>query len=1051
MNRQIKVLNAIMQNWSVVQDSIRDANEAAGTAIEGNELYMDSIEGRITALKSAFQELSANLISSDLVKGITSFGTNALSIINELIDGLGGLKEPFTAILGIFAALKALKIFDALSESPNVLEGLVGSIGGFTSRIGIAVAAITAFVSAVNAINVTPAEKLESSLEAYKSAQSDVASVESELQKVKDRMEEISNIDKLSFTDQQELSNLEQQATLLEREVEAKKQLVALQQKQAQNDFIAYMQSYNSDSTNGNGSMAYDFANTARDDFWGKVQQTLGKMGLWVGENFGIGVGETGYNTFYDNLTRMSFQAGRVRALEQWKLQGATNGKYNMPMGDGTTLTYDDSYILEERNKLNNYVSMVNTELSNLLNFASPIEYNEQTAPFIDQVYRMITDSQKAQLQAGILSGKEVFDSTINLPVFEKAKVALMELGEQGEISKEKLSESIDVDLDITRFLSKCQELGLTSTETVSYINDQFANVQTPTIVEDSGITTSNALDKLFTASEGYKKLQEAMDEQSKSGILSAKTMKELMDVLPEASKMILQTADGYALSVDAVNDYVDSLAKSDPVMQTAVERMAELQEMIKAQEEYYANGITDIMEYEANIFPLQSEYNFWASIVAEINNATGALARYNAAKNTANPDAAYNTISSGVEQYKEDRKKGKTNTDDFQALTALALGEDWETRFNGDKKAAYAQAEKNLNRYFGQKDERSGYTNFFKDLASGENPIGRLENGQFILDEQTTFADMAEKLGISVDAVSALIGLASEYNGIDLSNVFDENGESVAEKVKKANELKDSYKELNAQKENLEKEGKGEGNQEYDDVVSQMQKAQEEAKELGIDLSKSLESGEAPTSIIDSVREAIEMLKEIENEPLTVTVELQTPDGKPLNDLFGGSDSNNGDGENYAVEPEFDIAYLDEQLAAWAAAANPEINATVNFNPADGSEDIESEQTQGTFTFSQALDNYQDTIDRAKQYGIDTSGLTSAYNAYNGIGGDLDQQQQDYINSWVDANRQIQEQINKNPFEASVEAAPDTGKNVVEGTVKQAEKEAKKRTRQRK
>ena len=80
-NRQVKTLNAIMQNWDVVADTIDKANNAQGEALKGNEMYMDSIEGRMTQLQSAFQEFAKVTINSDFVKGLTGASTEVIKLV----------------------------------------------------------------------------------------------------------------------------------------------------------------------------------------------------------------------------------------------------------------------------------------------------------------------------------------------------------------------------------------------------------------------------------------------------------------------------------------------------------------------------------------------------------------------------------------------------------------------------------------------------------------------------------------------------------------------------------------------------------------------------------------------------------------------------------------------------------------------------------------------------------------------------------------------------------------------------------------------------------
>ena len=77
---------AILQNFQVALDATATAYDSTGSAARENEKVLDSIEGKIASFSSAFEELSQNLVSSDLVKGFVSLGTAILNILN-IFDG----------------------------------------------------------------------------------------------------------------------------------------------------------------------------------------------------------------------------------------------------------------------------------------------------------------------------------------------------------------------------------------------------------------------------------------------------------------------------------------------------------------------------------------------------------------------------------------------------------------------------------------------------------------------------------------------------------------------------------------------------------------------------------------------------------------------------------------------------------------------------------------------------------------------------------------------------------------------------------------------------
>lgn len=102
---QANTFSSIMQNMGTGVKAVGTSLNSAGSALIENSRYMDSIEGRISNLSATFQELSANLLSSDLFKGIVSGATEALNIVNEFIETIRVLPTILGGV-GIAAFIK---------------------------------------------------------------------------------------------------------------------------------------------------------------------------------------------------------------------------------------------------------------------------------------------------------------------------------------------------------------------------------------------------------------------------------------------------------------------------------------------------------------------------------------------------------------------------------------------------------------------------------------------------------------------------------------------------------------------------------------------------------------------------------------------------------------------------------------------------------------------------------------------------------------------------------------------------------------------------------
>lgn len=84
--RNSNVVAALLENFEIVEDVIQSAGDAEGSALAENEKYLESIQGHISEFKAEFQELSTNIVDSDIVKMVVDLGTAFLSLGNSLSE-----------------------------------------------------------------------------------------------------------------------------------------------------------------------------------------------------------------------------------------------------------------------------------------------------------------------------------------------------------------------------------------------------------------------------------------------------------------------------------------------------------------------------------------------------------------------------------------------------------------------------------------------------------------------------------------------------------------------------------------------------------------------------------------------------------------------------------------------------------------------------------------------------------------------------------------------------------------------------------------------------
>ena len=147
-NRQVTVLNAIMQQWGDVEKAINSATNATGSAEKENAIFMDSIQGKVNEFESSWQRLSNTAVDNDLIKGIVSLGTVGVNSLETLISKFGALSTVaggagiVSLVKSIASNKKDLKSISVILDSFNVdsksgkgsaIQNLVSGLSGLSN------------------------------------------------------------------------------------------------------------------------------------------------------------------------------------------------------------------------------------------------------------------------------------------------------------------------------------------------------------------------------------------------------------------------------------------------------------------------------------------------------------------------------------------------------------------------------------------------------------------------------------------------------------------------------------------------------------------------------------------------------------------------------------------------------------------------------------------------------------------------------------------------------------------------------------------------------
>lgn len=97
----------LMENYQKAQQYANEAANSSGSAMKRYDVYLESLEARITRLQNAFQSLSTTAVNSDFAKGLVDAGTSVITMLDGFIERVGSLNT----IIGGFAIGKGIHSF----------------------------------------------------------------------------------------------------------------------------------------------------------------------------------------------------------------------------------------------------------------------------------------------------------------------------------------------------------------------------------------------------------------------------------------------------------------------------------------------------------------------------------------------------------------------------------------------------------------------------------------------------------------------------------------------------------------------------------------------------------------------------------------------------------------------------------------------------------------------------------------------------------------------------------------------------------------------------
>ena len=247
---------------------------SAGSAEQENAIYMESLEGKLSNLNSAWQNFARNTVNSEVVKSLITLGTTILEFANTDLGRLITVSlsatvaiNTFNKVLGVEKILKFIGASQTMAQTIlaattafNVQNAAGGVFSATMYGAGAAVETLTtallanplfwitagglAIYGIIEAVNTlipkmeTLEKNTDESTKAYKEATDEVKTYKKQLEDINTKIEDIKKQGKISVTDEQELKNLEREKSDLEANLKLTEQLANAKKQVAQTDIM---------------------------------------------------------------------------------------------------------------------------------------------------------------------------------------------------------------------------------------------------------------------------------------------------------------------------------------------------------------------------------------------------------------------------------------------------------------------------------------------------------------------------------------------------------------------------------------------------------------------------------------------------------------------------------------------------------------------------------------------------------------------------------------------------------------------------------------------
>lgn len=239
-----------------------------------NETYVNSLQGHLSQLNSAWQEFAKNTVNSDLIKWILDFGTQSIKLADT---GVGRLTLAFISLkIATMAWNKVMggkSLLQFVTNSKLIQKTILSmttafqvstvSAGTFKSSmiaasagvetltrsllasplfwVGAATLGIYGIIKAVDTLNPKMEDlkkNTEESTKSYEESESKVEEYKNSLEEINNKIDKLAKKGKLTLADEKDLKNLKEEKETLEANLKIEEQLAQIRKQKAQADIV---------------------------------------------------------------------------------------------------------------------------------------------------------------------------------------------------------------------------------------------------------------------------------------------------------------------------------------------------------------------------------------------------------------------------------------------------------------------------------------------------------------------------------------------------------------------------------------------------------------------------------------------------------------------------------------------------------------------------------------------------------------------------------------------------------------------------------------------